>query len=251
MTNNIATPVTIETNLGTFEIYNGSRVDGHISRCTPRDAHGNLIVNNQAYKTDWGTNKPTIKYWKFSEIYNNHSTQNENKQSYSDYNGKDGGNSWGENLANSMSRYADRASQIECRGYSNFQLRAGWSLHFGEMLTAKAQLGGVGGYVLAGGVGKDYFLDNPENSISWYFAAGIYKGDEEGNDYTFNAYFGRNQVKNGIMVGLEFEYSHFFVNAPHWGYYLGGRAGIYAYFDYGKTPSIAGDIHAGVTCRLF
>ena len=78
---NIAKPVTIETNLRTYKIRGGEVIKGHITRCTPRDAKGNLIVNNQAYKTETGTNKPTKKYWRFDDTYKAHSTVKDNNSS--------------------------------------------------------------------------------------------------------------------------------------------------------------------------
>lgn len=253
VSDNIATPVKIVTNLGTFSIYGGERIDGHIFRCTPYDANGNLIVNNEAYSTEWGTNKPTIKYWRFSDIYESHST-NDDEGSSSSYRNRSG-DSWGNKLGNTLGNYADRASKIECYGYPNFQIRAGYYRFFGEMLTAKVQWSGVGGFVIAGGIGQDFSLDHPGNPYSWYVAAGYYGGGAEGNDITFDVNLGKDQSHpNYFFAGFELEYSHFFSSAPHFGFYLGCSLEVGMRTDHNeeyKEAFGAGSFHVGISMRLF
>lgn len=247
---NIAKPVTIVTNLGTYTIWGGEVIKGHISRCTPRDADGNLIVNNQAYKTEWSTdkNKPTKKWWRFDMIYNTDSKSNDGESSSTNSN-RSSSNSRSKDIADAMSNYADRASKYECYGYSNVQIRTGWSSHFGWMLTAKAELGGRGGYVFEGGVGTNHILDNQQNAHSWYFGVGIYGGSESGNDIAFTIYIGEISESNRTMlVAMNLEYSHFFKNAPHIGYYIGG---LFGGLVKGNDINGTADIHAGLSLRLF
>lgn len=244
----IAKPVTIETNLGRYKIYGGEEIKGHITKCTPRDAHGNLIVNNQAYKTEWSTDgsKPTKKYWRFSDTYNEHSVDDDDERSSSS-GGNDDNGSWGGDFANSMNKYAGRASEIECYGYPNFQFRVNWSLHFGEMITVKTEFHGKGGYIFAGGIGKQFDLIMPEKKLSWCFFTGYYSGSADGNDFSLLVGVGCNQVHGPIMVYTSIEYTHFLSVAPHVGFYLGAGAGIYV----DNSLSTVGDVYAGLTYRLF
>ena len=244
---NIAKPVFIVTNLGTYEIWGGEVIKGHISRCTPRDANGNLIVNNQAYKTEWSTdkNKPTKKWWRFDMIYNTDS-KSDDKKSSSTNNSRS--NSRSKDFADAMSNYADRASKYECYGYPNFQIRTGWSSHFGWMLTSKAELDGKGCYVLEGGIGTNHILDNPQNAHSWYFGVGIYGASESGNDIAFTMILGDLSLKSKTgLIGMGLEYSHFFKRAPYIGFYLGGILAIWV----DNKPYVFADIHAGLSLRVF
>ena len=246
---NIAKPVTIVTNLGTYEIWGGEVIKGHISRCTPREANGNLIVNNQAYKTEWSTdkNKPTKKYWRFDDTYKAHSVLDDDVEKSSSTSSSSN-NSRSKDFADAMSNYANRASQYKCYGYPNFQFRAGWSSYYGWMLTAKTEYSGRGGYVLEGGIGSNHILDNPQNAHSWYFGVGIYGGSESGNDIAFTMIIGDLSVKSKTaLIGMGIEYSHFFKDAPHLGFYLGGSLAIWVE----DNPSVIADIHAGLSLRLF
>lgn len=246
VSSNIATPVTIKTSKGTYKIYGGERIDGNLYSVTAYDAYGNKIVQNTPYKTSSGTSQPTIRYYRFTSVYSSQQSNSYNSSSESNY-----GSSFGSRMAD----YASRAAQISMDGYPNLQIRAGWSLHFGEMLTAKAELGGVGGYVIAGGVGKNYFMDDePVEKLSWYVETGFYGGDEN-NDISFNVILGRNQLASKLLIGADLEYSHFLEDYPRIGFYIAGQWGVYWETDMGSFKDFftkaAWDIRVGVSWKLF
>ena len=68
---NIAQPVTIYTNLGTYKFSGSYTLYGHISRLSACDANGNKIVNTQPKKRSYSTNKnkPMEFWYVFDMIY--------------------------------------------------------------------------------------------------------------------------------------------------------------------------------------
>lgn len=176
---NIATPVIIHTSKGKFSIYGGERIDGNLYGITAYDANGNKIVQNTPYKTETASGEPTIRYYYFkntyksSEEYDTDTDYEENNGSYDNY-GSDSG-SWGTQLGQKLNNATDRARMVYMEGYPNLQVRAGWSAQFGEIISLKAELGQMGGSVLAGGVGKNLFNPN-QNSLTWFAEVGWYMG---------------------------------------------------------------------------
>lgn len=144
---------------------------------------------------------------------------------------------------------------IYMEGYPNLQVRAGWSAQFGEMVSLKAQLGQMGGSVLAGGVGKNLFNPN-QNNLTWFAEVGWYMGDDI-NDFTFDIICGRNSGEDFLLAAL-LEYSYYFdlgMNMPRLGLFASGQYGLY----WGRTMHSLGDFFTkaawdfriGITYKLF
>ena len=233
---NIATPVTIHTSKGKFTINGGERIDGNLYSITAYDANGNKIVQNTPYKTETGTGKSTIRYYRFSSTYgSSSSSSNDDSYRYSS-----GSGSRSSSIAENLGNYAQRASRYYMEGYSNLQIRAGYSILATESLSLKIQLGGIGGYNLVGGVGKNIFSEDKEYKM-FYGGVGYYSGDTY-NDISFNVLFG---VTDEFFLSGELEYSYYFDAVPRLGLFIGGRLG--AYFNY----SFMLDLNAGITWKLF
>ena len=227
---NIAKPVTIKTSNGTYKIYGGERIDGNLYSVSAYDANGNQIAQNTPYKTETASGKPTVRYYYFKTVYN--SSHNNNYESSTSSHSS----AWADKMGNA----AMRASSVPMEGYPNLQVRLGYSFLAAEALSVKIQLGGMGGFNLTGGVGKNLFRNEPGLSM-WYGGVGYYGGDEV-NDFSFNVLMG---VDDDILLCGEIEYSHFFDAVPRLGLFIAGRLGAHV------SSSFFLDLHAGVSWKLF
>lgn len=231
---NIAKPVTMKTGKGTYTIWGGERIDGNLGWIEAYDANGNKIVNNTPYKTETGTNKPTIRRYKFQTLYKSTSSSSSNQSN--------SGN-WGTQIGSKMADYASRAAAISQEGYPNLQIRAGYSILMAEYVSAKAELGGVGGFVLSGGYGKDLFVKQ-EDGHSWYAGVGYYGGDED-FDFSFDVTFINSSIVQDMLLMAELEFSYFFG---------GSRFGLFADAQFGACiyqEKFTFNIGGGVTWKLF
>lgn len=68
VSSNIAQPVTIKTNLGTYSFRGSFVLNGHISRMEAFDYYGNRIINTQPNKYERGT-KVNKNWYVFSAVY--------------------------------------------------------------------------------------------------------------------------------------------------------------------------------------
>lgn len=98
---------------------------------------------------------------------------------------------WGETMEN-VGRNIKNGTQYYDPAYPNFTFQAGMSRVHGEFIRGKACLGGRTGYVLYGGVGRDWIF-NPRNSdyigpdaksLAWHAGMGFYGGDLNGETAT-------------------------------------------------------------------
>lgn len=210
---NIAKPVTIKTNLGTFEINGGEQITGNISSLTAYDANGNKIVQNSYYKSEWNSSHTYHnRYYRFTDIYKT-STQSSNDNDT--YGGDYGG--YGSNGRH----FSPRGLRV-VDGTPNLQIRGGWAYRYGEFVSFRAELGSAAGIALAGGYGKNYFAQEGQYSTNSYFLDVLFfiNSDLDGYDsYSFG------MQKGGWWDGFDyyafhFEYSHFFEDFPHLGYFM-------------------------------
>lgn len=87
-----------------------------------------------------------------------------------------------------LGRAVEKGRHIYDPAYPNFTFQAGLSRVHGEFIRGKACLGGRTGYVLYGGIGRDWIF-NPGNSdyigpnaksLAWHAGLGYYGGDLNG-----------------------------------------------------------------------
>lgn len=260
VSSNIAKPVTIHTNKGKYKIWGGERIDGNLYSVRAYDANGNQIVENTPYKWESSTNKPTIRYYYFKSTYSSSTNKNTNSNSYNTYgtynSSSQSSSGYRTNsFTNNLEKGAREARYFDIEGYPNLQVRLGWSAHFGEIVTLKGQLGSYSGWVLAGGVGKNFFDMYLPCKISWFVEAGYYIGFD-GHDITFNSIGGRNQSHpKDPMIGVLIEYSYFFENSvPRLGLFASGQYGLYFGMEVNETSDIitkaAWDFRIGIAWKV-
>lgn len=64
----IEKPVVVETNQGTYTIYGGERIPGHVYRCVAEDAYGNKIVERHPYRVERDFQNNYVVYWQLCRI---------------------------------------------------------------------------------------------------------------------------------------------------------------------------------------
>ena len=158
-------------------------------------------------------------------------------------------------------------THMETDGYPNLQLQAGISRAYGEFTRLKLCMGGVTGYVLQGGVGKD-LLFNMENShkMSWHVGLGYYISQEGCFDTTFGMNYAETPVTEGGSLNFDLYYTYFFNRGrtcrcrrqyghDRWPYgiFFGGSLGIgnLKAEDDGKKGKFIWDLQVGISIALY
>jgi len=102
---------------------------------------------------------------------------------------------------------ANKGLKIPDPSYPNITVQVGMSRVHGEFIRGKACLGGAGGFVLYGGVGRDWIF-NPKNSdyigpdaksLAWHAGAGYYFGGDNGEFNITMDYARTPMVENGSL----------------------------------------------------
>ena len=233
---NIAKPVTIKTSKGTYQIYGGERIDGDLGWLEAYDADGNKIVNNTPYETEYGTNKPTIRFYRFSMLYNSSSTTPSTTPSSTNNNNI--GAELGERIGQSLNDFTSKASQVPMKGYPNFQVRLGYSMDKYEYLGLHYEFGEMGGGYLHGAIGKTMNAIDIDEKMKWMAGIGWYGGNIH-NTVDFGVFFGTGFTKGidskekevnldptKVTLGLELMYSHWFSFHPRLGLYIIAHGGV-------------------------
>lgn len=240
---NIAKPVTIKTNLGTFKIYGGEKISGTIYSLTAYDANGNKIVQNSYYKSEWNSSHTYhYRYYRFKDVYSS-SSQSSQSESNSGYRPNRTAQEVGNQLGNSLAR----GMGVDIDGTPNLQVRGGWAWRYGEYVSLKTELGGMAGLVFAGGYGKDLINEGwSSEDVSWFAELSAYiSSDEDGYDsFSFGLLYASTLGYDEIL-GVQFEYSHFFEDAPRLGYFINGFWGVLH-----STDRLCFNVGAGLSIKL-
>ena len=187
----VCLPVRVKHSGGEFYVYNnGERHDGYLSQVEAWDCHNRHIVSptlaNGGYSTDMS--KPVVRNYIFEYLYPYNEEGDSGSSSEPTTSYSSGSSNWMDRISNSVERrrhYYDPA-------YPNFTIQAGLSRVHGEFIRAKACLGGQTGYVLYGGVGRDWLFDaknekyiGPDaKKLGWHVGLGYYGGDLNGETAT-------------------------------------------------------------------
>ena len=138
---------------------------------------------------------------------------------------------------NDVGRSVERGRHRYDPAYSNLTLQTGVSRVHGEFIRAKACLGGQTGYVVYGGVGRDWlfdaknekFLGPDAKKLAWHAGLGYYGGDLNGETATGEFallldYAETPMVDNGSL-NLWLEGTWYFGAYGHFGAFagLGGK----------------------------
>ena len=162
----------------------------------------------------------------------------------------------GGEIISTIGEGAEKGVCIPVNGYPNIAMQAGISRFSGEFLRMKFCVGGMGGLVIYGTVGKDWIWNLPnKEKLAWnaglgyYFAWGWSYDGCANNAFNASLSFGETPtIKNyGLMVDVQ--YDHWF-----------GEKGIFGIFGslgagWGDTKDPEGrfiwDLSVGIAVKLW
>lgn len=150
----------------------------------------------------------------------------------------------------------------EAEGYPNILIAAGLSRAYGEFIRFKWYLGGIGGYVLYGGIGKDWLFNGAnKEQLSWHLAIGYFfaLNYETNQDISVGVCYAETPVLTGGTLNLDLTYSYYFGKTKRFGLFGGGAFGVgnvKGVFKEQKTnEKFLGkpvwDLHFGVALKLW
>ena len=206
-------PVTVKHSRGQFTFYdNGYRIDGPIDYVEAWDCQGRKIMDTTPKERGSWTSNPCISKYVFKELY---PQSNQKETDFQSNYGNYGSDSYSSGYSSGWDKLADgvrKGSHIYDPAYPNITFQAGLSRVHGEFLRAKACLGGRTGYILYGGIGRDYLFDaknedyigNDAKTTCWHVGLGYYGGDLNGEtatgEFAFMMDYAQTPlVKNGSL----------------------------------------------------
>lgn len=135
----------------------------------------------------------------------------------------------GADMFSNFGKAALGGMSYDADGYPNVQLCVGLSRYFGEFARLKGQFGGASGFILYGGVGKDWLFDlRNKDRLSWHAGMGYYitADYKDQSDFSLGISYAETPVVAGGAVGVDLDYSYFFGRTKRFGFFVGGSAGV-------------------------
>lgn len=261
----VCLPVTVKHSRGEFTFFeNNYRIDGPIDYVEAWDCEGRKILDttpksNSGYSSD--TSVPKVYTYVFTTLYPQSSTSLSESTGYESSGGYDSSYStssgW-DNLSNAIKegmKYDDPA-------YPNFTFQTGVSRVHGEFIRGKACLGGMTGYVLYGGIGRDW-LFNPKNEkyigtdakkLGWHVGLGWYGGDLTGEsatgEFALMMDYADTPLVEGGSLNLWLEGTWYFGAEGHFGAF-GGLGYSWGNLDDEDHPKFNFIFEIGIAYRIF
>ena len=207
-----------------------------------------------ADRWSYPTSGPYERWFIFNSLYPQ-SQDNEVNQS-STYNNYQRSDNWDRLYNNVRSR-----SRLYDPAYPNITFQAGMSRVHGEFIRAKACLGGQSGFVLYGGLGRDWLFDakNPDymgpdgKKIGWHAGVGMYGGDLNGEtttgEFAFLIDYAETPLIENGSINIWLEGTWYFGCEGH----LGAFAGLGYSIGNLKAEKLKGNFiyELGLAIRLF
>ncbi|SDO02097.1 hypothetical protein SAMN04487900_107121 [Prevotella communis] len=155
------------------------------------------------------------------------STSSSSSNSSSSYGSSDA--SFGSSVGTAISTWITRGSGGSySKGYPNFQFNVGLSRAYGEFARLRWYTGGDQGFLLYGGIGKDWLLNGDNKDItSWHIGLGGYsqlRGDYE--DIAIGLSMCETPIVKGGALMLDALYSYYFDKGTRFGVFAGGGIGV-------------------------
>ena len=227
---NLSTPITVKCSNGeTYKVWDEYRINELTSVSSAYDYNGNqIVVPGSSYDRKTGTNGYHYRYYRFSMLYDSSSSSSSSSYSsgssnYSSNSGYNVGRNIGAGLA---SLEAISASYEDGNAYPGLHLALGASKSYGEFARLRMC---AGGFMLYGGIGKDYLLDGVNSDkLLWHAGFGLYfsfGGYEPNSDISFGFSFAENAAWEGKSMMIDLDYTHWFGESQRFGVFAGGGIG--------------------------
>lgn len=249
----IALPVKVNTSDGTYSLNSYEvRMSGNITVHSAYDAGGNQIMIQGS--TSGGTNEPTVRYYDLTQIYpsSNSTASTYSSSTYS--------NSYPTN--NPIDKFTNAAMDmmyIDGSGVPYFGIEVGYSHFCSNFVRARAALGGAGGFLLYGGVGKEgvFTKNGGDDDLYWHVGVGSYMTDDV-NTIEMGFTFGTNPMCNNTLWDadinggwgfvMDIRYVFFF---PDTRFGITAGAGLGVGFPESGRAKLLGEYQIGLAIKLF
>lgn len=250
---NLATPLKVQTDHGTYTLYSSLTLDGAVSVRSATDANGNRVVVPQGSTKTHAVTKgdkhysESVRTYHFGMIYNSSTSSSSSSSSSSSYNSSSSSSSSNESVADHFGRAATSVMHYETDGYPNVNVKLGWSWLMGENVQLKTCLGGMGGFVLYGGVGSEFAYGK---NLNWNVGVGYYLNvDADGySDLDLGFAFGKSCHYDGYVFTGNLSYTYFFDWAEKWfGVFAGADLGL----ALGGDLKFVWNVEVGVAVKLW
>lgn len=151
-----------------------------------------------------------------------------------------------------MGNIAKEYQHFETDGYPCVQLQLGASHTYGEFARLKWCMGGLAGYMLYGGIGKDYFFDGiNKDETSWHIGMGYFANTGDGQDFTWSMNYANSPLCKKGSLNMEFGYAWFFGDRQLYGVFAGGGFGITEHDTNKKKAKILWNLEFGFAVKLW
>lgn len=253
--NNIALPVKVDTSDGTYTIntYDAVQLAGNITVRSAYDANGNQIMIQGSTST--GTNAPTVRYYELTQTYTSSTSSSSSYSSSSYYNNQRPRN----NPINNFTDAAMNMIGIDGNGVPYLGVEVGYSHFCSNFVRTRAALGGAGGFLLIGGIGKEgiFSKNGPGEDLYWHVGVGSYMTDDE-HTMEFGFTFGTNPMCNNTYWEADINGGWGFVMDARYGYFFPytrfgiiAGAGIGVGFPESGQAKLLGEYQIGLVVKLF
>lgn len=258
---NICLPVRLSTSVGNITINTYHYVyDGTFSIYGAKDCSGrSIIVSKAGY--DFKSGRSVTTTWNLSRLYDNGAYDDADTEVY-DGGGYSSGYSSGESVGTTLGRGLGNlagsfmsASGIAAEGYPYGALQVGISRFYGDFTRLSMTFGGMGGFHLFGGVGKEWiFKDSPnKEKLAWHVGMGAYFswGDWDCSTQAvkIDVAIGETPLVINKALLVELTYEHFFGDAQRFGVF-GGLGFSLGNFK-AKEPEYDWDFQVGIAVKLW
>lgn len=260
----ICEPVTLKTSKGTYTVRGSITINGNLSWFEAYDCQKRQIVNPGA-STSVRSGQSTIRTYVLKTLYHDSSSgTSDNTSTYRREVQENTVNVVGNavsHLGSSMGQMACSGMGYSAVGYPNLTLNLGASRMYGEFARLKACLGGAGGFILYGGVGKDWiFNSDNKDKLSWHGGLGYYGiwGDDDEQEFNLGVTFSETPVCPGYALSMDLSYNYYFGNSTRFGVFGGLGLGVGNLKEAFKTEEgekfggkFVWDITLGIAIKLF
>lgn len=256
----ICEPVTLKTSKGDYTFRSSITIYGNISWFEAYDCQGNQIVNPSG-STSTASGQATVRTYVLKTLYESSSSSSSSYSSNTQESSQRVIENTITHVGSSMGRFASSMAYWPAAGYPNLTLNLGASHLFGEFARLKACLGGAGGFILYGGVGKDWiFKGENHEKLSWHCGLGYYGswGYDSEHEFDMGITFSETPVCPGYALSLDLSYSYFFGDTTRFGLIGGAGIGvgrIKDIFEMQTQDRFAGkfvwDVTLGIAVKLF
>ena len=153
---------------------------------------------------------------------------------------------------NDFGNIAKEYQHSETDGYPCVQLQLGASHNYGEFARLKCCLGGLAGYMLYGGIGKEMIFDGiNKDELLWHAGMGYFANTGDGQDFTWSMNYANSPQARKGSLNMEFGYSWFFGDKQLYGVFAGAGFGITEHDTNKERAKFLWNIEVGFAVKLW